>query len=207
MRALSAMMTGSHWLEANGLAPASSINLEDSGLPKVCLKAKQWRACLFKLPCSSHCKFRIRSSKRFSKTKNSWQCPKPSSMACDEELLFKESRSTSRSLGSVPPVGGQLCGQDVGGTTFGCTRYLLSICCRKLTRANYTYPLDTTLTLGPQLHDWNTRLVIFLHVNSSIYQGSCALECQLLWSRGSAMGYQTVVKAEECRAQCWNQHV
>lgn len=38
MRALSAMMTSSHCLEANGLAPASLLNLEDSGLPKVCLK-------------------------------------------------------------------------------------------------------------------------------------------------------------------------
>ena len=38
MRALSAMTIESHCLEANGLAPASLLNLEDSGLPKVCLK-------------------------------------------------------------------------------------------------------------------------------------------------------------------------
>ena len=44
MRALSAMTTGSHCLEANGLAPAPFLltvfllMIEDSGLPKVCLK-------------------------------------------------------------------------------------------------------------------------------------------------------------------------
>lgn len=150
MRALSAMTTGSNCLEANGLAPASSINLEDSGLPKVCLKLSNGElvSSSYRAPVTVGFEFEV---PRDSLRQRIPDGVKPFVHGMWMRSYFKEVGRHQGLRRSVPPVGEPLCGQDVGGTTFGCTRYLLSVSCRKLTRANYTYPLATTLTLGPPI--------------------------------------------------------